>query len=132
MVKYIHIPIGKTANGATLALPNYDNDSASYMNIYAAIPNRMRIKPGAIEHIKTGIGIGIPKGYECLITSNYEKVLDHGMIVLGAPLAISSTFRDELIVPIENKGKETIVINRGDVIANLTINEVQQIIWQEV
>lgn len=132
MFKFIQVPIGKTANGKTLELPMYESDNSTSMDVYAAIPNRLRIKPGAIEHIKLGFGLGLPKGYECVIRSNYQKVLDDYVVVLGAPLVIDGRHNDEIIVPIENKGKETLVINRGDIIATLSIIETNRAIWQEV
>lgn len=132
MFNFIQIPIGKTANGNTLPLPTYKSDKSTCMELYAAIPNRLRIKPGTVEYIKTGVGVGLPKGYQCVIQSNYQRVLDDSIVVLGSPLIIDGEYKDEIIIPVENKSKETLVINRGDVIASMSVFEVSRAIWQEV
>ncbi len=90
------------------------------------------IKPGKYKLIKTGLKIAIPAGYAGFIYPRSGLALKKGITVLNADGVIDSGYRGEVGVILINHGKEIFEINKGDRIAQLIIQQVMDIEWQEV
>jgi dUTP pyrophosphatase len=127
MFKKIEIPVITDTLLGDVALPEYKSRASSTMEVFALVPNKIRIRSGEFELIRTGVAFGVPKGFEILLRSSYKQVKDLGLTVLGAPLTIDANNRDELLVPVYNASKHTLIIERGMVIAEINISPVLQV-----
>jgi len=84
----------------------------------------MTLRPGDTELIKTGVFIELDVGWEAQIRSRSGLALKKNLIVLNSPGTIDADYRGEIGVIIHNIGKEDVVVNVGDKIAQMVIKKV--------
>jgi dUTP pyrophosphatase len=83
--------------------------------------------------VPTGIAIAIPDGYAGFVQPRSGLALRHGVTVLNSPGLIDSGYRDELkVVLINTDPNEAFTIHRGDRIAQLVIQRVEEVRLVEV
>ena len=82
--------------------------------------------------IPTGLQVKIPAGYEIQVRPRSGLALKKGITVLNTPGTIDSDYRGEIGVIIINHGHEFFVVKHGDRIAQLVLNRVEQIHWNQV
>lgn len=94
-----------------------------YIDLRAAIdPNAsIEIPPNQVAVIPTGLSLEVPAGFHVEIKSRSGLVLSKKICVLGAPLTVYSTYKEEIIVPLINFGDTTYKVLRGDRIAQLFV-----------
>lgn len=94
-----------------------------YVDLRAAIePNTtIEIPPNQVAVVPTGLSIEVPAGFHIEIKSRSGLVLSKKICVLGAPLTVYSTYKEEIIVPLINFGDTTYKVLRGDRIAQLFV-----------
>ena len=81
----------------------------------------------------TGIAIAIPDGYAGFVQPRSGLALRHGMTVLNSPGLIDAGYRDEISVLLVNLDPQVAFdVNRGDRIAQLVIQRVEDVTWREV
>lgn len=82
-------------------IPRYQSAGASGLDLYACIPNAVKL--GWCERllITTGIKVSIPYGYEGQIRSRNGAAMN-GIVVANAPGTIDSDYRGEIRVLITN------------------------------
>jgi dUTP diphosphatase len=81
----------------------------------------------------TGIAIAIPAGYAGFVLPRSGNALRHGLTVANAPGLIDSAYRDELNVILLNTDPlEAFVVKRGDRLAQLVIQRVEDVEWTVV
>ncbi len=90
------------------------------------------LKPSEYKLIKTGIKIAIPKGYAGFVYPRSGLAIKNGITVLNADGVIDSGYRGEVGVILINHGKETFKVEKGKRIAQLIIQKISLIEWQEV
>jgi dUTP pyrophosphatase len=78
-----------------------------------------RIDPGKSRHFDTGLYMEIPIGYVGKIVSRSGLSFKHNLEV-GAGL-IDSGYRGEIRINLYNHGKESVLVNKGDRIAQIII-----------
>lgn len=132
MFKKIEIPIIADSLLGSVKLPEYKSEVSSSMEVFALTPSKIRIRSGEFELIRTGVSFGVPRGFELLLRSSYKQVKELGLTVLGAPLSIDANNRDELMVPVYNASKHTLIIDQGMVIAEINITPVLQVELKEI
>jgi dUTP pyrophosphatase len=89
-----------------------------------------RIEPGQRVLISTGIALAIPEGYAGFVQPRSGLAIKNGIAVLNTPGLIDSGYRDEIkVILINHDQHETFVVNRGDRIAQLVIQEYETIDW---
>jgi dUTP pyrophosphatase len=82
--------------------------------------------------IGTGIAIAIPVGYAGFVQPRSGLALRHGVTCLNTPGLIDSGYRDELKVLLVNTDpSEPYEVRRGDRIAQLVVQKVEQVVWEE-
>ena len=80
-----------------------------------------------------GLAIAIPSGYAGFVLPRSGLALKHGITCLNAPGLIDSLYRGELkVLLINTDPAEPFEIHRGDRIAQLVIQKVEYVEWQEV
>ncbi len=83
--------------------------------------------------VPTGLAIAIPSGFAGFVLPRSGLALQLGVTCLNAPGLIDSLYRGELKVLLVNTDPtEAFEIDRGDRIAQLVIQKVEYVEWQEV
>ena len=100
------------------------SQGASGMDLYAAVPQDVAIKPGEIKLISTGISVALPFGYEAQIRPRSGLALKHGITFVNTPGTIDSDYRGIISLIVANLGKEAYTIKRGARLAQMVIQEV--------
>jgi len=83
--------------------------------------------------VPTGIAIAIPEGYAGFVQPRSGLALRHGVTCLNTPGLIDAGYRDEISVLLVNLDPhDAFDVGRGDRIAQLVIQRVQDVAWAEV
>jgi dUTP pyrophosphatase len=123
----------KVYNKSNNSLPVYETDGSAGMDVRAFLPeNPVYLKPGERTLIDTGLYVEIPKGYEIQVRPRSGLALKKGITVLNTPGTIDSDYRNSIGIILINQGNEIFPILNGDRIAQLVLNEVPQIKWEQV
>ncbi|KAF0135127.1 MAG: dUTP pyrophosphatase [Candidatus Saganbacteria bacterium] len=126
------VQIKRLPHSENIPLPKYMSAHAAGMDLYAAVDPEMIIKAGEWKLVPTGISIALPDGYEAQVRPRSGLALKQGISVLNTPGTIDADYRGEVGVILMNHGKQDLVIKRGDRIAQMIINEVVRIEFEEV
>lgn len=105
---------------------------SSGADLYADVSGEVEIKPGEIRLVSCGIYLEIPMGYEAQIRPRSGLALKHGITLLNTPGTIDSDYRGLLNLIIINLGKAPFAISRGMRLAQMVIQEVRSVNFQEV
>lgn len=128
----VTVQIKKLPHFKNLPLPAYGTAQAACMDIYAALEEPVILQPLERKIIPTGICIALPEGYELQIRSRSGNPIKTGMIIANGIGTIDADYRGELGVGVINVNKEPITIEHGFKIAQVSVQPVYQIEWQEV
>jgi len=90
------------------------------------------IASGGRQIIPTGIKVAIPQGYEIQVRPRSGMAFKEGITVLNTPGTIDAGYRGEIGVILYNTNSEAVKIEHGERIAQLVLNKVPQIKWEEV
>lgn len=83
--------------------------------------------------VPTGIAIAIPTGFAGFVLPRSGLALKHGISVVNAPGLIDSHYRGELKVVLLNTDMvRPYHVHRGDRIAQLVIQRVEDVTWVQV
>ena len=114
-----------------IELPKYQHfGEDAGLDLHAA--EELTIKSGEYKLIKTGLKIAVPKGYAAFVYPRSGLALKKGVTVLNADGVIDSGYRGEVGVILINHGTEDFKVNFNDRIAQLIIQQVNTIEWNEV
>ena len=130
----LKIPLQRldSENNADLAAPKYATEGDAGADLVAA--EAVTLPPnGGRALIATGMAIAIPMGYAGFVQPRSGLALRHGVTCLNTPGLIDSGYRGELKVLLVNTDPtEVFEIERGDRIAQLVIQKVEQADFVEV
>jgi len=132
MADVLTLSIVRTADGNGLPLPSYDSQYHVGLNLAAAVASAMRLESGDRVYIPVGFAIGIPDGYCGYMVSAPEMARTQGLIVLDAPRLISPADRDPLFLLLQNVSSHQVVLHRGDIVAQLVVQPVLQVCWNDL
>ncbi|MFN3256071.1 MAG: dUTP diphosphatase [Ilumatobacter sp.] len=125
----VHIPIVRL--DPDLPVPRYAHDGDAGMDLFA---RESLVLPagGGRALMPTGISIAIPRGYGGFVLPRSGLALKHGITVVNAPGLIDSAYRGEIKVILANTDPHVDYrVERGDRIAQLTIQAVAEVEWVE-
>jgi dUTP pyrophosphatase len=81
----------------------------------------------------TGISIAVPMGYAGFVLPRSGNALNHGLTLANTPGLIDSGYRGEIkIVLLNTDPHEPFVVDRGDRLAQLVIQRVEEVDWHVV
>ncbi|CAO3459578.1 Deoxyuridine 5'-triphosphate nucleotidohydrolase (EC 3.6.1.23) [Azospirillum argentinense] len=83
------------------------------VDLVAALPMAMELRPGVRALVKTGVAMAIPEGYELQIRPRSGLALKHGVTVLNTPGTIDAGYRGEIGVILINHLAEPFVVEPG-------------------
>lgn len=115
-----------------LPMPEFKSEFAAGVDLMAAIDEDILLEPGDSSIIPTGIAIGLPIGFEAQIRPRSGLAAKHGISVVNSPGTIDADYRGEIKVIIINHGKEPFKICRGERIAQMVVNQIPKITYNEV
>lgn len=122
----------KIVNTSPNSLPAYATSGASGMDVKADLLAPKTILPLERMLIPTGIYIELPPGFEAQIRPRSGLALKQGITCLNTPGTIDSDYRGEIKIILINFSNEAQIIHSGDRIAQMVIQKVEHITWNEV
>jgi len=126
----VHIPITRLDPDAVLPGQGHDDDAGYDL---CANADAVIEPDGGRALVPTGLAVAIPAGCGGFVLPRSGLALKHGVTVLNAPGLIDPQYRGEVKVLLVNTDPEhAYEIHRGDRIAQLVIERVEYVEWQEV
>ncbi len=122
----------KIINTSSNPLPGYATSGSSGMDIRANLELPLSLKPLQRALIPTGIFIEIPHGLEVQIRPRSGLAIKFGITCLNTPGTIDADYRGEIKVILINLSQEEQVIQHGDRIAQMVVQQVEQAVWKPV
>ena len=115
-----------------LPLPGYARPGDAGADLRARSGAKLR-RGGGRALIPTGLALALPDGYAGFVQPRSGLALRHGVTCLNSPGLIDCGYRDELKVLLVNTDPDDdYVVERGDRIAQLVIQRVEQARFDEV
>jgi len=111
-------------------LPHYGSAEAAGADLRACIDDPLSILPGERVLVPTGLKMAIPPGYEGQVRPRSGLAVKKGLTVLNSPGTIDSDYRGDVMVVLINLGKDKVILERGDRIAQLIIAPVTRADFQ--
>jgi dUTP pyrophosphatase len=82
--------------------------------------------------VATGLFIELPENMEAQVRPRSGLAIKQGITCLNSPGTVDADYRGELKVILINLSNERQTIQSGDRIAQMVIQTVEKIVWQEV
>jgi dUTP pyrophosphatase len=101
-----------------LPLPSRATEHAAGYDVRSA-DDAVTLQPGEIRLVGTGLVMELPVGMECQVRPRSGLALKHGITLPNSPGTIDPDYRGELRVIMQNLGSESVVLDRGERIAQL-------------
>jgi dUTP pyrophosphatase len=115
-----------------LPLPSYARAGDAGADLVARVEHVLA-PGGGRALVPTGIAVALPDGYAGFVLPRSGLALRHGVTCLNTPGLIDSGYRDELKVLLVNTdAREEYRVERGDRIAQLVIQRVEQAAFEVV
>ena len=115
-----------------LPLPATARNGDAGVDLYARENATIAAKGGRIL-MPTGLAIAVPLGFAGFVVPRSGLALKHGITLVNTPGIIDSGYRGELkVVMINTDPTVDYLVTRGDRIAQLLIQRIETIEWNEV
>ena len=140
-------------NNSTNVLPKYETEQSAGCDVRANLTNKeslkflfnaepvctlmneltgVKINPMGRALIPTGLHVKIPAGYEIQVRPRSGLALKQGVTVANCVGTVDADYTGEIGVILINLSDKPVIINHGDRIAQLVLNKVEQISWNQV
>lgn len=115
-----------------LQLPSYAHPGDAGMDLRATVDVTVACGGGR-QLVPCGIAIAIPPGFAGLILPRSGNALHRGLTVANAPGLIDCAYRGEIqVILLNTDPRHDVSIQRGDRIAQLVIQRVEEVRWNVV
>ena len=111
-------------NNSINELPQYSTSQSAGLDSRANLEESVTLKPLERRLIPTGLHIALPDGYEAQVRPRSGLAYKKGVTVLNAPGTIDADYRGDIGVILINMSNEDFVVENGERIAQLVINNV--------
>jgi dUTP pyrophosphatase len=126
----VTLPVPIVRLDPDLPLPQYAHDGDAGLDLHAA-EDATLAAGGGRALVPTGISVAVPRGFGGFVLPRSGLALRHGISVVNAPGLIDSAYRGEVkVILINTDPTEPYVVHRGDRIAQLVIQAVEQVEWE--
>ena len=115
-----------------VALPKYETEGSSGLDLAANTNKQIKILPGKSEIISTGLAVAIPKDFEIQIRPRSGLAAKNQISVLNTPGTIDADYRGELKVILINLSDKVFVVEKGLRIAQMVLCPVVKATLKEV
>ena len=117
----------------TVSLPTYGTDEAAGFDLAAA--HDVRVAPGQIALVRTGLVIEVPTGHFLGIFARSSTPLKRGLLVANGVGIVDPDYSgptDEIMVQLVNFTMRDVSVKRGDRLAQGVVLPAPRVTWQEV
>ncbi len=121
------IQLRRSEDAKGLPYPAYATAGSSGLDLCACNRDPIRLEPGKISLIPTGISLALPAGYEAQVRARSGLALKHGLTLVNAPGTIDSDYRGEIGVIATILSSEPFIVERGMRIAQLVVAPVSHV-----
>ena len=114
-----------------LPLPAYAHPGDAGADLMSTID--LTLAPGERALVPTGIALALPEGHVALVHPRSGLAARHGLSIVNTPGTVDAGYRGEVKVALINLDPvEAIELRRGDRVAQLVIQRVEQARFVEV
>jgi dUTP pyrophosphatase len=114
-----------------LPLPAYAHPGDAGADLVTAVDVTLQPRERAL--VPTGIAMAVPEGYVALVHPRSGLAARHGLSIVNTPGTIDAGYRGEVKVLLVNLDPtEPIELRRGDRVAQLVLQRVEQAVFTEV
>ena len=110
-------------NKSPHALPSYQTNGSSGMDLRAHLEKDIVLKPMERSIIPTGLFVALPLGYEAQVRPRSGLAAKHGLTVLNSPGTIDADYRGEIGVILINLSDTEFTVKNGERVAQLVISK---------
>ena len=112
-------------------LPEAQHPGDAGLDLRAA--EGVTVKPGERAMVPTGVAVAIPDGHAGLVLPRSGLASKRGLTLANAPGLIDAGYRDEIrVILVNHDPAEPFKVEVGDRIAQLVIQAVETVEWDEV
>src|SRR6478735_1744086 len=118
---------------STVPLPTYATEEAAGFDLAAS--QDVRLAPGQIALVPTGLVIEVPSGHFLAIFARSSTPLKRGLMVANGVGVIDPDYSgpdDEVMIQVLNVTDAPVEVRRGDRLAQGIILQSPRVTWQEV
>ena len=119
----------KIVNTSDNPLPEYATSGSSGMDVRTSLSAPLILKPMERQLVPTGLFVELPENYEAQIRPRSGLAIKQGITCLNTPGTIDADYRGEIKIILINLSEQEQVINPGDRIAQMVIQQVQKASW---
>jgi dUTP pyrophosphatase len=125
------LPVAVLRLDTELPLPAYAHPGDAGADLVTAVD--VSLAPGERALVPTGISIAFPEGYVALVHPRSGLAARHGLSLVNTPGTIDAGYRGEIkVLLINHDVREPVELKRGDRIAQLVFQRVEQAVLTEV
>lgn len=118
------VPVQRLDPG--LPLPTYAHPGDAGLDLHARVG--VVLQPGHRSLVPTGIALALPEGFAAFVHPRSGLAARHGVTTLNSPGTVDAGYRGEIQVNLVNLDpRETFTVERGDRIAQLVVQRVEQV-----
>ena len=115
------VRLRRLPNNTDLPLPARATEHAAGYDVRSAEEDFV-LEPQEIRLVSTGLMMELPEGMECQVRPRSGLALRHGITLPNSPGTIDPDYRGELRVILKNGGPQSVMIPRGERIAQLVFH----------
>jgi dUTP diphosphatase len=127
----LRVRLRRLPHAAGLPLPAAASPGSAGLDLRAAVEEDLVLAPGERRLVPTGFVVEVPAGWEGEVRPRSGLALRHGVTMANAPGTIDSDYRGEVGVVLINLGAEPFRVRRGDRVAQLLVQPVARVEWEE-
>jgi dUTP pyrophosphatase len=125
------LPVQVVRLDTDLPLPSYAHPGDAGADLLTSVD--VSLAPGERCLVPTGIALAVPTGYVALVHPRSGLAAKHGLSIVNTPGTIDAGYRGEIKVLLVNHDlHEPIELRRGDRVAQLVFQRVEQAVFEEV
>jgi dUTP pyrophosphatase len=128
----VRVQVRRLPTGADLPLPEPATAGSAGLDLRACLEAPLAVPPGGRALVPTGIAVALPRGYEAQVRPRSGLAWKTGLTLLNSPGTVDADYRGEIQVLVVNLGEVPVVLSRGERIAQLIVQPVPRVEWEEV
>jgi len=111
-------------------LPSYAHPGDAGCDLVTTVD--AEVPPGERVVLPTGLALALPEGYAAFVHPRSGLAAHHGVGIVNSPGTIDAGYRGEVRVILVNHDRtEPVRLKRLDRVAQLVVQKVEQVSWQE-
>lgn len=101
-------------------LPRRATEGSAGYDLYACLQEEITLQPGEIVKVGTGIAMEMQEtDYGAFLFARSGLASNYGIVPANCVGVVDSDYRGEIMIPLQNHGKEAFVIHPGERIAQM-------------